>query len=97
MRKVIIGNSNEVSVEEVRENKFYGFLQGCSKGFVTRRDYMKGNFLVFGKGQVTLGNQWSGLSMEDENLSKMMRKMFSHGSFYEFDTAAQLFTWLAQE
>ena len=97
MRKVVTTDRAEVAIQNVDDTKFYGFQQGNKKGFVSRRNFHQGNFIVIGREQLTRGNQWSGERMESECLPEMMKNLIRFGIFYEFDTATELFTWLATD
>ena len=102
MRKVIKEvPSDTVCVKNASDRKYYGFsAQGDSShvGFIGQAQWEGGEFIPFCCDGVTHGNQWSDkrastIEATIENILSMVGKF----TVYEFDTAGELFAWVAKE
>jgi hypothetical protein len=86
----------------VSKSKYYGIQQkvnGCKKGFLHRERFNLGNYSIRCIDYLTEGNSWdipewrsSELQVTIEILIKDERGF----DVYEFDTAKELFLWLAK-
>jgi hypothetical protein len=76
------------------EGKYYGVEIGACKGFITRRNYGFGNFVVLDINELTQGNRWNFL--ENASLFELIRQLQDNRFWVrEFDTSRELLLWLA--
>lgn len=75
-------------------DKFYGAKRSDGVGFVTTREYRR-KFKLACVSNLTFGNEWD--SCEGETLLECLDKALAWKfQVFEFDTAKELFTWLAE-
>jgi hypothetical protein len=97
MKKVIMENET-VTVQEVSLDKFYGYSNGSgSKGFCLRSGYDKGAFRFVSLESFTRGNGYT--EIEGQTLSQTIESLIKSNNldFFEFNTAKELFSWLAED
>lgn len=98
MTKIALTKGKTKSADQVDETKYYGFVTSLSeKGFITREHYKNGKFKVLASELLTNGNNFS--QFDDDSLKECVKKIIkSHkDTLFEFDTAQELFAWLAKE
>ena len=100
MKKVVkkVTPEMEVAIDQVSSVKYYGVLAYSSRnrGFITRFPYWSGSFVALCSSKVTSGNNWD--SYTSNTLSEFISTLLRNGFFtiYEFDTARELFAWVAE-
>ena len=98
MRKVI-PKQDSVAVrllEDVVSNKYYGVFGYKIKGFITRESFDSGNFYVATSRNITNGNRFC--DYYGDNVNAVIEGLLSNNyEVYEFDTANDLFKWLAKD
>lgn len=93
------------TAEEARINKFYGAqkISDNSKGFISRPYYKDGKFQIKTIDNITEGNNFNYTGECNvtllERLDTFLKRILLHNQFniFEFDTAKELFLWLAQD
>jgi hypothetical protein len=84
-----------VSTHDVSISKYYGVKHhGGPKGFITSTGYRK-SFYTFSEDKLTIGNGWG---REYSNLKELIGYLLGVNlpfEVYEFDTAKEMFKWLA--
>ena len=97
MKKVVLEKEETVELTNVDPRKYYGVLRSCgSKGFITRRNYREGLYSAYCCEGVTRANSWN--LQDSDTLDSVIKKLIDilYFKVYEFDTAKELFTWLAE-
>lgn len=80
---------NVVSVENVSEHRYYGFLDHDRPGFITKTE--EGMFKAVDFCQMNFGR---GFVYKYNTVKEIIRQMKSEGaSFFEFDTYVELLEW----
>lgn len=96
--KQVVTQSNTVNIQNIDPEKYYGtFCDECGKGFVTRQDYEEGDYTILSVREVTKGNGFN--QYNDILLFACLRnflKAKKSRKVFEFDTAQELFKWLAE-
>lgn len=96
MKKVVKGNTEQVMVNSVSKNKYYGVKQLSSKGFIVREDYDKGNYKAYCANKLTNGNAWWIEKPTDSFVKFVDELVEKKYEVFEFDTSQELFKWLSE-
>jgi hypothetical protein len=101
MKRVIKVVESMVQAIVPDTNKYYG-IKLCSGGrekcFVTRDGYRCKEYRLLCPDEITEGNSVNFISEDKKNLYCLLNAVLQSncGKVYEFDTAKELFTWLAE-
>ena len=97
MKKVILNESQVATIvlDDVTSDKYYGAQIRDRKGFISRQGYGQGDFRLYAVDSVTVGNAWS--FFDFPILSTVISRILdANNNVFEFDTAKELFKWLAE-
>lgn len=97
MKKVVkVTPNNIVNTTDVSLTKYYGILCCDSKGFISRTSYKHGNFIVYRETELTNGNYYI---INYKTLKDAIEAIidYHNSEVFEFNTAKELFAWLAKE
>lgn len=93
-KHVVILSKNAVTTDEVHPSLYYGVIREGEKAFVTRTGYLDGEYVLRCKSSVTRGNGYP--CFTSSSLRNLIEKVVSSGDpVFQFNTAEELFTWLA--
>lgn len=95
---LVIPPSNTTKVADVSRDKFYGVSLGDEKGFIIRPQFEVGPYRIAAIDAMTRGNGWN--HFQTGSLSEAIESILrdnSRNCVFEFDTAQELFAWLAQK
>lgn len=99
MTKIVLTKGKTKSADQVDETKYYGFVTSLSeKGFITREHYKNGKFKALASGLLTNGNNFS--QFDNDSLTECIKNIIKSPfkkTVFEFDTAQELFAWLAKK
>lgn len=99
MTRIVLTKAKTKPLDEADETKYYGFVGSYGqKGFITQEHYNCGEFKVLSCEGLTNGNGFSHLN--DNSLAGCIKKIIESSTkmtVFEFDTAPELFAWLAKE
>jgi hypothetical protein len=97
MKKTVVKSivpSNVVTLSQVDENLFYGVLINENKAFIIQENYRQGNFNTVNAGAgMTYSNGYAQRSSLKDLIGFYLS---SKCQVYQFDTAKELFAWLAE-
>lgn len=99
MTKIVLTKAKTKTLDEADATKYYGFVGSSGqKGFITRQHYNCGEFKVLTCEGLTNGNGFS--HFNDNSLARCIKNIFESPfkkTVFEFDSAQELFAWLAKE
>ena len=97
MKKVVFATSppEKVIVTQASPNKYYGYLNGEVKGFISRDDYRRGPYRARSLNLLTMGN-CLGVTPTDSLVDLIIALLGLSIVVFEFDTDKELIRWLAQ-
>jgi len=103
MKKVVFDTPKSeivpVSISKVNVHKFYGVQMTSlenGRGFITREQYSKGNYVVRTAEGVSIGKGWTHLAGKS-SLHEFISELMNNRTVYEFDTFSELAAWLEEK
>lgn len=99
MKEVFSANKDCVLASEVSTDKYYGVKGSFSpKGFISRENFHSGNFIPRCSKCLTAGNNWPDFYSNclTTVIIRMLESKNEQYEIFEFDTAKELFAWLAE-
>lgn len=98
MREIIgtaVDRHNLPVTFEVDITYYYGVeYQGYDRGFIYRKDFNSGPFIVVHPCRLTNGNRFSVTELPTASLAEFINHLKPHYKVYEFNNPEDLFKWL---
>jgi hypothetical protein len=92
---MIQDNTELVTPSNAGLRKYYGVLIAAEKGFITRDNYERGQFVVRAISFLTKGNGWD--DYDSDTLQEVCSQLiFKKNRVYQFDDEFELMAWLAE-
>ncbi len=83
-----------VSMKKEDPSREYKDYEHC-RGFISKREFSDGKYMILCPYQVTHGNGWDG--WDDSSLENMLTRLVdSEKDVFQFNTFHELFTWVIQ-